>query len=310
MSESKHIYTHLSIEEREEIAILNATGVSCAAIARKLTRSPSTISRELHRYKNTAVYRACLAQSRADKAKVRSRKPHKYSDYRLLHSIERLLKRKWSPMIIVHKLGHIISHTTIYTIIKTIRKEWRKFLIYQGKSKYHKGSSGKEQIPYRTDIAMRPVEIVLGDWEADTVISSRGGKACLAVFAERTSRLYKVVKMRDKSAKSMTDAALEGLRGLPVNSITYDNGTENADHWVTNMLLGCCSYFCRPYRSSDKGLVENRNKILRQYLPKGTNLDLISEQELDIIENEINERPMEVLGWLSPKESFSLHLHL
>ena len=213
-------------------------------------------------------------------------------------------------MIIVHKLGHIISHTTIYTIIKTIRKEWRKFLIYQGKSKYHKGSSGKEQIPYRTDIAMRPVEIVLGDWEADTVISSRGGKACLAVFAERTSRLYKVVKMPSKSAKSMTDAALEALRGLPVNSITYDNGSENADHWVTNMLLGCCSYFCRPYKSCDKGLVENRNKILRQYLPKGTNLDLISGQELDRIENEINERPLEVLGWLSPNQSFSLHLHL
>lgn len=310
MSESKHIYKHLSIEEREEIAILNATGVSCAAIARKLMCNPSTISRELRRYKNAAAYRGCLAQSRADKAKVRCRKPHKYSDCSLLHAIERLLKRKWSPMIIVHKLGHIISHTTIYTIIRTIRKEWRKFLIYQGKSKYHKSSNDKKQIPYRTDIAMRPEEVVFGDWEADTVISSREGKACLAVFAERTTRLYKVAKMPDKSAKSMTDAALEALRGLPVNSITYDNGTENADHWVTNMLLGCCSYFCRPYRSCDKGLVENRNKILRQYLAKGTNFDLLSEEELAIIENEINDRPMEVLGWLTPNESFLLHLHL
>ena len=310
MSQSKHIFTHLSIAEREEISILFATGAPISAIARRLNRSPSTISRELHRYKNTAAYRACLAQTRANIAKRRCRKPTKSSDYNLLHKIERMLKKRWSPMIIVQKLGHIISHTTIYSIIKTIRTEWRKFLIYQRKAKYHKGAAGKSLIPYRTDISVRPAEIMFGDWEADTVVSASGGKACLGVFAERTTRLYRVVKMANKSAAEMTRATLVALCGMHVNSITYDNGSENADHWVTNKLLNCASYFCRPYRSGDKGLVEERNKLLRVWLPKGTKFDLITDEELIRIENEINERPMEVLGWLSPSEALALHLEL
>ena len=308
MIKSNHTFTHLSIAEREEIAILNATGAAIASIARKLARSPSTISRELRRHRYKAMYRATTAQNRADKAKQRCKKLSKSSDCNLLHSIERMLKRRWSPKIIAQKLGHIISHTTIYTIIRKIRTEWRKFLIYQHKTRYHKGEAGKNMIPFRTDISQRPAEVVLGDWEADTVISAKGSKSCLGVFAERTTRLYKIVKMPNKSAKSMTIATLAALRGLPVNSITYDNGTENAEHWITNMLLGCCSYFCRPYRSGDKGLVENRNKILRQFLPKKTNFDLIRNDELAKIEKEINERPMEVLDWLSPSETLDLHL--
>jgi IS30 family transposase len=305
MSESNHTFNHLSIAEREEIAILNSNGAKVAQIASKLGRSPSTISRELRRYKNIANYRACLAQTRADTAKRRCRKPRKSDNCELLHKIERMLKRRWSPKIIVQKLGHIISHTTIYNIIYTIRTEWRKFLIYQRKGRYRKGSGSIKGIPFRTNISERPA-LRFGDWEADTVISSRGGRSCVAVFAEKITRIYRVVKMPNKSAKSMTGATLDALRGLPVNSITYDNGTENADHWITNMLLGCASYFCRAYRSSDKGLVENRNKILRQYLPKGTNFDLITDDELVRIEKEINERPMEVLGWLSPNEALVL----
>ena len=308
MTQSKHTFKHLSTMEREEIAVLNATGATVTAIARSLKRSVSTISRELHHHKYKAQYRATIAQNRAARAKLACRKTQKSSNPMLLQQIERMLKKRWSPMIIVQKLGRIISHTTIYKIIKTIRTEWKKFLIYQRKTSYHKGCAGKSLIPYRTDISDRPAEKSFGDWEADTVVSARGGRACLGVFAERTTRLYRVVKMANKTAAEMTAATLKALRGLPVNSITYDNGTENADHWVTNKLLGCASYFCRPYRSGDKGLVEERNKMLRVWLPKGTKFDLITEEELSKIGQEINERPMEVLGWRSPIEALSLHL--
>jgi len=303
MLQSNHKTKHLSIVERTKIELWHKQGVSMSDIACRLSRSKSTIWAELHRYKNPGLYRAELAQIRADRAKQRCRKPAKSDNPQLMQNIERLVKKRWSPEIIVQKLGHIISHTTIYNIIRTIRKEWRKYLIYQRKTKYHKGGGGKSLIPNRTDISVRP-EVQFGDFEADTVISCRGGKSCLGVFVERTTRLYRIVKMPDKSADSMTRAAMTALSGLPVNSITYDNGTENADHWVTNMLLGCASYFCRPYRSGDKGLVENRNKLLRVYLPKRTNFDLISEGELVRIENEINERPMKCLNWLSPKQAF------
>jgi len=309
MQVSNNKFTQLSITEREEIAILRATGCPVMQIARKINRSSSTISREIKRGTYKAEYRATVAQTRRIRAKARQKKRIKSNDCELLHRIERMLKRRWSPKIIVAKLGHIISHTTIYTIIRTIRTEWRKFLIYQRKTRYHKGSGSVKGIPFRTDIAQRPA-VQFGDWEADTVISSRTGKSCIAVFAEKATRIYRVVKIPNKSAAAMTGAALAALRGLPVNSITYDNGTENADHWVTNMLLGCSSYFCRAYCSGDKGLIEERNKMLRVWLPKGTNFDLIDVGTLVKIEKEINERPMECLGWLSPAEALTLHLQL
>ena len=102
----------------------------------------------------------------------------------------------------------------------------------------------------------------------------------------------------------MTKATLEALQDSPVNSITYDNGAENATHFIVNRMLGCASYFARPYRSTDKPLIENRNKILRQFLPKKTNLDLITNEQISKIENQINEKPMRCLNWKSSKQAF------
>lgn len=162
----------------------------------------------------------------------------------------------------------------------------------------------KTIIPYRVDISERPQEIsgrnTFGDWEADTVISARGGKSCLAVFVERKTRLYKIVKMKDKSAASMLSATIKALKPFTVRTITYDNGSENVNHYLVNQILGCKSYFCPPYRSSDKGSVENRNKILRQFLPQKTNFDLISVSNIANIEAVIINRPLKLLDWASP----------
>jgi IS30 family transposase len=306
-----HKFKHLSIGEREEIAIMNLKGLSASRIAVEVGRDRSTIFRELKRHRYKAEYRATTAQGRADRLKENSGRHKKATDPMLMQDMERLIKRRWSPEIIAHELGGKISHTTIYSIIRTIRPEWRKYLIYQKKSKYHKGKAGKAMIPDRTDISGRP-DVAFGDFEADTVISAKGGKACLGVFVERTTRLYRIVRMADKSSEEMVSAAQKALAGIPVRSITYDNGKENMKHGVINGLLGCVSWFCRPYRSTDKALVENRNKILRQYLPKKTNFDLISQEQLSIIQNEINERPLKCLNWLAPNQAFknSLPLHL
>jgi IS30 family transposase len=295
-------FKHLSTFERAKIELLNKQGESLAQIARALGRAKSAVHYELHRYKNPALYQARVAQIRANCAKKNSRKPSKAANHELMANIELMIKKRWSPEIIAHKLKGI-SHMTIYSIIKTCRPEWKKYLIYRKKTRYHKGSAGKALIPDRMDISERP-NVAYGDWEADTVISARCGKSCLGVFAERTTRLYRVVKMANKTADGMVKAAITALSGLPVRSITYDNGTENAKHGDINRLLGCVSWFCRPYRSGDKGLVENRNRWLRVYMPKRTNIDLISEKELNIIETAINERPMKCLGWLSPASAF------
>jgi len=314
MTVSCHYYTQLSIAEREEISILSSAGASVSDIALKLGRNKSTISRELRRHRYKAVYRATTAQNQADRARRNNRKPKKANCPELMQRIERLIKKRWSPEIIAHELGGEVSHTTIYKMTRTCRREWRKYLIYRKRYRYHKGNAGRTLIPDRTDISERPAGMVFGDFEADTVISARGGKACLGVFAERTTRLYKVIKMAGETSDEMVRAAVEALRGLPVRSITYDNGHENAKHGEINGLLGCKSYFCRPYCSGDKGLVENRNRWLRVWLPKGTRFDLIEESRLAMIETAINERPMKCLGWLSPIQAFqnasALHFQL
>ena len=145
-------------------------------------------------------------------------------------------------------------------------------------------------IPNRVDISQRSSDVNLRNeerhYEADTVLSSKGGKVCLAVFVERKTRMYFLQKIKDKSAGEMLSATMKVFRDskefgpLKVLSITYDNGTENANHELVNRMLNCKSFFCAPYHSWEKGQIENRNKILRQFFPKGTNFDLISDKEI------------------------------
>lgn len=306
MHESYHIKPkRLDIIERTKIELLCGQGRSQSYIAANLGWAKSTISDELKRGTYKGKYQAHIAQKRAD-AKHNGR-PKLLMDRELMHEVERMLKLRWSPQIISNKLCGRISHTTIYTLCHTNRKEWHKHLVYQRQGRYHKGLVGKTLIPDRADIRLRG-EVGFGDWEADTVISSRDGKSCLGVFVEKTTRLYKIVKMMNKTADEMIRAALIALEGLPVRSITYDNGLENAGHGWVKRILGCASWFCRAYRSTDKAQIENRNKQLRIWLPKGTNFDLIGEAELGRIETSINERPMKCLNWLSPAQAFGSYL--
>jgi len=323
MCVSSHKYKQLSITERTKIELWHELGKSSRWVAQKLHRSPVTISRELVRGTYNGKYWAHIANDRAKDNRLNNRKPKRSTEQELMAFIERRLKERHSPEIIAHDwnelvmariiVGDTITAMTIYGIIKTIRTEWAKYLIYHKKRKYHKGLASKKLIPDRMDIAGRG-EIEFGDWEADTVIGIRGSKSCLGVFVEHTSRLYKIVKMANKTADEMVLAAKKALNGLHIRSITYDNGGENAKHGVINKMFGCVSWFCRAYCSTDKPLIENRNKILRQFLPKKTNFDLINESELARIEAAINNRPMKTLDWLSPSQAYliasTLHFYL
>ena len=299
-------YKCLSVEERGQIQAYREVGLSVSEIARKLSRSKSTISSEIKQGKYNGKYRAEIAQNRANKRRLKSHKHTKWRIPEILIYVSNKLKQRWSPEIISHQLlaekGIKFSHTSIYTLIKSHRPEYKKFLAHRGKKLTHRASVTK--IPNRVGIAERP-KIVdsrarFGDWEVDTVLSSREGKSCLAVFVERLTKMYFIKKMPDKTAASMLKATLEVLKNQAVQTLTYDNGLENVNHEKVNKALGCKSFFCNAYHSWEKGLVENRNKILRQFLPKGTNFDLISEDEIDKIQNMINRRPMETLNWSSP----------
>jgi IS30 family transposase len=186
--------------------------------------------------------------------------------------------------------------------------------LIRGHRKRYKRAPGKKprapKIPGRVDIGRRPAAIETreeaGHWEADTVVS-RQGKSALAVFVERKHRLYAVVKMPDKSAESMCQAAVKALGNFPQElrrTITYDNGTENAMHEAINKQLGTTSYFCKPYHSWEKGSIENRNGVLRRFFPKKYDFSLTNQKNIDMVVYRINSAPMKCLGFRTPNEAF------
>ncbi len=308
-------YRHLTPIERGKIEALLEEKKSISQIAKILNRSKSTISEEVRRGKHNGKYKAHIAQKRAEKKKKESHKHTKWKNTELLNWIYLRMKNdKCSPEVISKRLenekGIKFSHTSIYKLIRNHRTEWAKYLINKGKKKRKlTHSAGIKSIPNRIGIEERGKQVEerrrFGDWEADTVISVRGSKPCIAVFVERISRKYIVEKMEDKSAGSMLAATIRALGSRIVKTITYDNGTENANHEYANNILKCKSFFCNAYHSWEKGSIENRNKILRQFFPKGTNFDTVTEKELKQVQEKINNRPLKVLNWHTPNEVYN-----
>ena len=268
----------LTYNERCQIEAFCKVGIKKAEIARLLGRTKSTISTEINKNKQKGQYSADNAQKRAKTAKSRSRKQGKFTNEKLQHFVVRKLKDGWSPEMIVHvwnerKYEVKVGVTCIYNFINR-RIELKKHLPCAGRRYKKRYGSTKTLIPERVGIEKRPKIINnrcrIGDLEVDTIVSARGGKACLAVAVDRKTRYVFIRKLKRKSAVEMKRAILEISREINVKSITYDNGTENILHNEINKILGCKSYFCRPYCSQDKGQVENRNKIIRRFFPKKT----------------------------------------
>ena len=137
------------------------------------------------------------------------------------------------------------------------------------------------------------------DWEADTVVG-KGRKSALVTIVERKSRYTKVVKVPRATADLVSKALSQGLKGLPVKTITFDNGKEFAYHFKVAKRLDVQTYFATPYRSCERGLNENTNGLLRQYWPKGTDFDEVSEAEVQRVEMLLNNRPRKCLGYDTP----------
>lgn len=314
-------YNHLSLEEREEIAILLEKDFTLTDIAGKLSRHKSTLSRETRRNNVTKYnvrYRANKAHERAIQRKYESHKKERIKNKKLQKYIIRHLKKGWSPELIagrlsIKKFGLQSNYESIYQFIYHDRRDLIQYLP-QSHKKRKKRASGKNKravkIPNRTLIGQRPSEVdareEVGHWETDTVIS-RKSKAALQVILERKMRYIKIGKLIRKTAKEMSKSLIRRLCRLPSNllkTITYDNGTENAKHEHTNKVLKIDSYFCNPYHSWEKGSVENAIGIIRRYFPKRTDFAKITNKEIKRIESLINNRPRKCLGYKTPSEVF------
>jgi IS30 family transposase len=313
---SKH-YKHLSKEERDRLAILRSRGLSIRAVATELSRSPSTISRELRRNTGPGDYLPHRAQAQAfHRWKQSHRRPRLKSPFLRRH-IRAKLKRGWSPQQIAGRLrregrSQFVSHEAIYQwiyleareLIPRLAKAHRKRL----PRRYHRKS--RFRIPNRVFITERPEQIQTraqaGHWEVDTA-HSRHGTSTLAVAVERKTRYLRMKTMPQRTALAFRENLVGTLRNYPSHmrvTITYDNGPENTCHDWVDRVLGTTSYFCQPYHSWEKGTVENSIGLVRRYFPKGTCFDNVSKDQLNSVERLLNNRPRKCLNYQTPAEAF------
>ena len=309
-------YKHLSPSERDLIAVFYAKGMILKEIGRRLMRHQSTISREIGRNGSPVrgEYQSFQAQGRYEKRMKETHAKDRLKNDRIRKYVIEKLKLKWSPEQIAGRLRleHPGLKTNYESIYQYIYEEKYPLKVHLRRGhrirKKRGGAKNKHQskIPNRIMIDERPKEVALhtqpGHWEADTMVS-RQSKVSLVVIVELKSGIVKLVKIQEKTAKSMSAAVNRRLCKIPEvmrKTITYDNGTENALHEHTNKVLGMKSYFCHPYCSWEKPVVENTNGLVRQFLPKKTDFAKITKAELKAIEKLINSRPRKRHGYLTP----------
>ena len=320
---AKQKYRQLQPIERMRIEIWKSENVSAQEMGRRLGRSASTITREVKR--NTCQandYQAHGAQWRHSCRRTAAKpKPKLHPDGVLWGVVCELLRWKWSPQEIAATLKraypqqsqHHVSHETIYTAIYAYPKgELRKELmacLRQNRPKRMPRSRGQDRrgrIAEMVSIHVRPPEvddrIMPGHWEGD-LIKGSGNKSAVAVLVERVSRAVMLAKMPDASAASALQAFTDKLQSLqePLRqTLTYDQGREMSRHAELTEATGVRVYFCDPHSPWQRGTCENTNGLLRQYLPKGTDLSVYSQEELDAIADSLNTRPRQTLGWMTP----------
>ena len=334
-------YTHLSIEERTMIQMSLEQGCTLRAIARSVQRPPSTISRELKRngWTNPADeprrrgrprvaggYRAASAQVRAAQLASTPRCPARLAlDGPLWPLVEDLLRSRHSPEQVAGILCRMhpdeptlqVSHETIYTAIYAMpRGELRSELIAclrqsrKSRRPRARGEDRRGTIPDMTSIHDRPSEIderiVPGHWEGDLIKGARNASA-IGTLVERTSLFVTLAKMENASAEAAVVGFGSVLRRIDAQrrlSITYDQGREMAQHARLTALTDVRVYFADPHSPWQRGINENTNGLLRQYFPKGTDLSLFSQAELDAVAWQLNTRPRKSLNWRCPAEVF------
>ncbi len=314
----------LSLDEREEISRGLAEGSSLRAIGLELKRAPSTISREVARNGGLTRYRAAPADRRAWDRACRP-KPGKLAECpRLRRAVERGLERNWSPRQISCWLAkeHAddpelqVSHETIYQSLYVqgrgeLRAELHRALRSGRASRKPRARSKNKRtsrIPQMVNISERPAEVedraVPGHWEGDLIMGA-GRRTCIGTLVERSTRFVLLLKLKDKTAEEVLRAMTKKIKTLPSElrrTVTWDQGNEMALHREFSVATGVAVYFCDPHSPWQRGSNENTNGLLRQYFPKGTDLSVHSQAELNRVARELNGRPRETLDWMTPWE--------
>ena len=318
-------YQQLQPEDRVTLASLVQQKYGVRAMAQILGRSPSTVSRELQRNAQPTGYASTPARTCALQRRRQSRAPGKlHSDGILFGLMRHFLGQRWSPEQLALTLArifpkgheHRVSHETIYNCIYAqpvgeLKRELIATLRHAHNKRVprSKGQDRRGQIPDMVSIHLRPPEIedrqFPGHWEGD-LIKGAANASAVGTLVERTSRLLILVKLpefKPASAANVMQAFSDKLLGIAApmrQSMTYDQGREMAMHKELSRRTDIAVYFCDPHSPWQRGSNENTNGLVRQYLPKGTDLSGYSQEQLDAIADQINNRPRKGLGVRSP----------
>jgi IS30 family transposase len=317
----------LSHIEREEISHGLSIKQSLRTIARHLKRAPSTISREVNRNGGTKNYRATISDEAAWDRALRP-KMCKLACYpSLAHAVSIKLQRKWSPEQIAgwlkrtypEEVSKQVSHETIYRSLYiqargVLKKELLEHLRAKRTIRRSKHASlkrnGLGQIKNAVSISERPASVedraVPGHWEGDLIGGSKN--SYIATLVERKSRYVMLAKVANKDTDSVISALIKQSKRLPkelYKSLTWDRGKELADHPRLTLATDVDVYFCDPRSPWQRGSNENTNRLLRQYLPRGTDLSVHSQAKLSAIARQLNERPRKTLQYQTPAEMFA-----
>lgn len=319
-------YKQLNQKERNLIYLLLKEGKNQKYIAQTLKRDKSTISRELRRNKHRKFkeYLPDTAGRKSIKRKKQGRKQRYVDKYSVIKQyILEKLTLGWAPEQIegrmFKEIGYYLNYESIYQYIYSLlgrKQNLKKYLRRahrirqkQRGRKYHQG-----KIPNRIDIDLRPKEVEqlnFGHWEGD-IMYYRGHRQTLATHLERRTGKILVARPFNKSAFARSQVIINKLSLLPQEArktITLDNGVENSDHERIAKQIGIQIYFAKPYASYQRARNENANSLIRWYLPKTTNLDNFTEQEINVIIELINNRPRKRLGFLTPNEVFKIEIN-
>jgi len=320
----------LDLAEREQIARGIDRQWTDTAIAQKLGRDQSVISREVRRNGGRVEYSAIRAQRRADRLRARPQARKLESNQELHDKVNQGLAQDWSPQQIARRLRQDypaaevmhVSHETIYeTLFVQARGECRTQLALALRSgrtaRVPAGATRPKQARIRgmVLISERPAEAadraVPGHWESDLIVGARNASQILTLV-ERSSRFVLLQKIPyDRRAERVALLLAECVQRLPAalwRSITHDQGVEMAEHTTFTLKTNIPVFFCDPHSPWQRGSNENTNRLLRQYFPKGTDLSIHSQAHLDTIAAKLNGRPRETLDWQTPAEVLNHYL--
>jgi IS30 family transposase len=317
-------FKRLSLAEWQRMFEMQSRGSSVQEISLDLKRDRRGIKSALERYRlpwhhreRGPLYKALHSYEQALMKRGRSRKKGRLKNQFIRDFVEARLKEGLSPELIAGRLNklhpeHSTNYESIYEWIFEERPDLKRYLLRAGKSNQGKpgGRAFKQRQPAapKKSVEVRPAIVSertrLGDKESDLIVSSRSD-ACLLVMVDRKSRQVRIKKLSNRLSETVKAALVAMLIKIPKefrHTLTQDNGSEHALHAELERAVGMDVYFCHPYSAWERGTVENRNGLIRRWFPKGTDFNLLSDTQIQEVEDLINARPMVCLDFLTPDE--------